>query len=159
MNMELCKVGRKMFSESEKGLVPKSDSLKMALKAVLEKYHLDDNTDDILTQLRKLDEDAKELSRLDAKWKNTKKGREKAENQKEELTTAIEAVLKKYHVFVEGQPYNVSLESLRNNLAAYKTAEKMWQITIPTRINLKSKNRRQKRNLSSSLANMDSNCR
>lgn len=98
--------------------------LEDGLKAVLEKYHLDDNADDILTQLRKLDEDAKELSRLDAKWKNTKEGREKAENQKEELTTAIEAVLKKYHVFVEGQPYNVSLESLRNNLAAYKTAEK-----------------------------------
>ena len=90
---------------------------------------------------------------------NTKKGREKAENQKEELTTAIEAVLKKYHVFVEGQPYNVSLESLRNNLAAYKTAEKNVADYYTNKNKFEKQNRRQKRNLSSSLANMDSNCR
>ena len=98
--------------------------LEDGLKAVLEKYHLNDDAGDILTQLRKLDEDAKELSRLDSKWKSTKEEREKAEKQKEELTTAIEAVLKKYHVFVAGQPYNVSLEVLRNNLEAYKMAKK-----------------------------------
>lgn len=98
--------------------------LEESLRAALTKYHLNDDADSILVQLQKLDDDAKELSRLDSKWKSTKEEREKAESQKQELTTAIEAILKKYHVYIEGQPYNVSLETLRNNFAAYKTAAK-----------------------------------
>lgn len=98
--------------------------LEESLRAALTKYYLNDDADSILVQLQKLDDDVKELSRLDSKWKSTKEEREKAESQKQELTTAIETVLKKYHVYIEGQPYNISLETLRNNLAAYKTAAK-----------------------------------
>ena len=98
--------------------------LEESLRVALAKYHLNDDAASILVQLQKLDDDAKELSRLDSKWKSTKEEREKAESQKLELTAAIEAVLKKYHVYVEGQSYNVSLETLRSNFAAYRTAAK-----------------------------------
>ncbi len=94
------------------------------LRAALANYQLPDETGDLSAQLQKLDNDAKELSRLDLKWEETKAAREAAECQKEKLTDAIEAVLKKYHVYTEKQLYEDSLDALRINFSAYRTAAK-----------------------------------
>ena len=97
--------------------------LEESIHLVLAKYY-PDNTADISVQLQKLESDMTELSRLNSKWVKTKESRENAESQKEKLTTAIEAVLKKYHVYTENQLYSDSLDALRANFSAYKTAAK-----------------------------------
>lgn len=97
--------------------------LEKSIHLVLAKYY-PDNTADISVQLQKLESDMTELSRLDSKWLKTKESRENAESQKEKLTTAIETVLKKYHVYMENQLYSDSLDTLRANFSAYKTAAK-----------------------------------
>ena len=76
----------------------------------------------IQEQLKRLEADAQELARLQARWDETEKSRSEAQCRAAQQRAAIEAILSRYGAYDPAQPCEDCLASLRQAFGAYQAA-------------------------------------
>ena len=114
---------KSVLNEREK-LEAEINRIEKELRETFGKYYPNDEVKDFSEHLTRLENDRRELHKLNSEWAETKKTREDAEAETQKLKVKIEAILKKYRVYSENLPYSSSLETLRKNYAAYQDAAK-----------------------------------
>lgn len=114
---------KSVLNEREK-LEAEINRIEKELRETFGKYYPNDEVKDFSEHLTRLENDRRELHKLNSEWVETKKTREDAEAETQKLKVKIEAILKKYRVYSENLPYSSSLETLRKNYAAYQDAAK-----------------------------------
>lgn len=114
---------KSVLNEREK-LEAEINRIEKELRETFGKYYPNDEVKDFSEHLTRLENDRRELHKLNSEWAETKKTREDAEAETQKLKVKIEAILKKYRVYSANLPYSSSLETLRKNYAAYQDAAK-----------------------------------